>query len=227
MTEVRQWLDANARQLSDLAGRLGVDPDMLHLTAVLILGGFTDEQIEVQLRSVRWGGPDEASTLAPVVRSLRIIRAAVTDGAWSRPDAAAPSSGHRVLAHTSDFVIEAWGPDPPTCMTEAMAALVEEFASAPEPPATEVVPLAADAGPPEEQLVSLLEEVIYDLDVLSVVPVGIHLFSDEDGGVVGDMEVVPLEGVTMVGPVPKAVTYHELSMEPDVGGWRCRVLIDV
>ncbi len=230
MTEVRQWLDANSHRLSDLAERLGVAPDMIHLSAVLILGGFTDEQIEEQLRSVRWGGADEAAMIASVVRSLKAVRVAVTDGRWSATaDGGSDSgrAGHRVLAHTADFIIEAWAPDPAACITEAMVALVEEFALASGAAVTKVLPVAADAGPPESQLVSLLEDVIYDLDVLSVVPIGFHLFSAEDGGVIGDMEVVPLEGVTVVGPIPKAVTYHGLSMEPDGGGWRCRVLVDV
>jgi protein archease len=41
------------------------------------------------------------------------------------------------------------------------------------------------------------------------------------------MDVVPADEVEVVGPVPKAVSYHELSMTPVEGGWRCRVLIDV
>lgn len=230
MTEVRQWLDANSHRLPELADRLGVAPDMLHLSAVLILGGYTDEQIEEQLRSVRWGGPDEAAMVASVVRALGSIRAAVTDGHWTRPTDGARDPdrvGHRLVSHTADFVIEAWGPDPATCIAEAMTALVEEFALAPDRPAPMVLPVAAAAGPPEGQLVSLLEDLIYDMDVLSVVPVGFHLFSAEDGGLVGDMEAVPLEGVKLVGPVPRAVARHDLAMSPEDGGWRCRVPIDV
>ena len=74
---------------------------------------------------------------------------------------------------------------------------------------------------------SLFEEVIYALDVFSVVPVRFHLAETEDGGIAGDMEVVPADQVGLVGPVPKAVSYHELSMASDEGGWRCRVLVDV
>ena len=54
-----------------------------------------------------------------------------------------------------------------------------------------------------------------------------HLAETEGGGIAGDMEVVPADKVEVVGPVPKAVSYHELSMAPVEGGWRCRVLIDV
>jgi SHS2 domain-containing protein len=135
--------------------------------------------------------------------------------------------GHRTIPHTADCIIEAWGPDQASCLTEALVALVETFAVVPNTPTTRVLPLASGAGGPEDTLVSLLEEVIYNLDVWSVVPVRFHLAEAEDGGVSGDMELVSIDEVEAVGPVPKAVSYHGLSMAPDNGGWRCRVLIDV
>lgn len=135
--------------------------------------------------------------------------------------------GHRLVPHTADCIIEAWAPGRASCLVEALSALVEEFAVLPDAPEVEVLPLSADSGGAEDELVMLLEEVIFDLDVLSVVPVRFHLAETEEGGVAGDMEVVPAEEVELVGPVPKAVSYHGLSMTADGRGWRCRVLIDV
>lgn len=106
-------------------------------------------------------------------------------------------------------------------------ALVESFAEVPEVAATRLVPLVAAPGGPEDALVSLLEDVIYALDVFSVVPVRFHIAETEGGGVAGDMEVVGTDQVELVGPVPKAVSYHELSMARREGGWACHVLIDV
>jgi protein archease len=136
-------------------------------------------------------------------------------------------AGHRLLAHTADSIIEAWGPDRVSCLVQALLGLVESFAEVPDVPATRLMPFAVAPQGPEDTLVSLFEDVIYALDVFSVVPVRFHLAETEGGGIAGDMEVVPADDVEVVGPVPKAVSYHELSMAPVKGGWQCRVLIDV
>jgi len=135
--------------------------------------------------------------------------------------------GHRLLPHTADSVIEAWGPDRPACLVEAMEALVDIFAEAGDAAVTRTLPLSAEAAASADVLVSLLEEVIYVTEVLGVVPVRFHLADTEDGGVAGDMEVVEAGQVELVGPVPKAVSYHGLDIAEHDGTWRCRVLIDV
>lgn len=140
---------------------------------------------------------------------------------------ASPTSGHRLLPHTADAIIEAWGPDRVTCVTEALLGLVESFARVSPDAPTRLVPLDAPGGKPADVLVSLLEGVIYRLDVDAMVPVRFHLADSQDGGVSGQMEVVGSERVEVVGPVPKAVSYHDLSIQPTAGGWRCHVLIDV
>jgi len=138
-----------------------------------------------------------------------------------------PAAGHRVVPRTSDCVIEAWGPDAAACVSEALEALVEGFAEVLDTPSSRVLPLAAAPGGAEDGLVALLEDVIYTVDVFSVVPVRFHLALSEGGAIAGDMEVVPLDQVVIVGPMPRAVSYHELSMTARPGGWRCRVLIEV
>lgn len=135
--------------------------------------------------------------------------------------------GHRLLPHTADAIIEAWGPDRVTCVTEALLGLVESFARVSPDAPTRLVPLGAPEGKPADVLVTLLEGVIYWVDVDATVPVRFHLADSEKGGVSGQMEVVDAEHVEVVGPVPKAVSYHDLSIRPTAGGWRCHVLIDV
>lgn len=136
------------------------------------------------------------------------------------------TEGHRLAPHTADCVIEAWGPDRASCLVQALTALVEEFAEVPDPAAVTVLPLAA-SGDGTAVLVSLLEDVIFALDVFSAVPARFHLTETEDGGVAGDMEVVPLDRAVVVGPEPKGVSYHGASLTSDSGGWSCHVLVDV
>lgn len=137
------------------------------------------------------------------------------------------AGGHRLVSRAADCLIEAWGPDRASCLGQALQGLIEEFAQVSDTPALRALPLSAAAGAPGEMLVSLLEEVIYALEVFSVVPVRVHLCDTEDGGVSGDMEVVPLAAVHVVGPAPRAVSHKRLSMSEDGGSWQCRVLIDV
>ncbi len=148
-------------------------------------------------------------------------------GPGRRAPAGGRPAGHRLVPHTSDCIIEAWGPDRESCLAEALAALVEEFAELPDAPTTRLVPVATGTGSDEDVLVSLLEEVIYVVDVFSVVPVRVHLGAAEGGGVAGDLEVVPASEVGLRGPMPKAVSYHELAFGPSDGSWRCHVVVDV
>ena len=129
------------------------------------------------------------------------------------------------MPHAADCLLEAWGPDRATCLTQALLALVDTFAEVHDSVTTEVLPLATPANGAEDALVSLLEEVIFLVDALGVVPVRFHLAEAEDGGLAGDMEVVPASRVDLVGPVPKGVSYHALQVAPFDGGWRCRALV--
>lgn len=134
--------------------------------------------------------------------------------------------GHRLGPHTADCMIEAWGPDRPTCLVEAMTALVQLFADPVGATPTRSVPLSLPAGRDPDLLVSALEEVIYLTD-LGTVPVGIRLADDGSGGVTGHLDVVDARQVVLVGPIPKAVSYHRLEMVEERDGWHCRAIVDV
>lgn len=145
-------------------------------------------------------------------------------------EGAKEGAGHRLAPHTADCVIEAWGPDRASCFTQALTALVEEFAGLPsgDLPPSEVLPLAAGRLAPEDALVSLVEDVLYAVDALAVVPIRFHLAETGHLGVAGEMEVVPVGEVEPRGPVPKAISYHGLTVERgEGGGWHCRAVIDV
>lgn len=137
------------------------------------------------------------------------------------------AAGHRLVRGTSRCVVEAWAPDRPGCLAEALEALVGAFAVVPDSATTRVWPLVETAPGAEDELISLFEDVIDALDVFGVVPARFHLAETEDGGIAGDMEVVPAGQVRMVGPAPKGVSSHGLSMAHVDGEWRCHALVDV
>lgn len=144
----------------------------------------------------------------------------------SAPGAPA-AGGHRLAPHTADTMIEAWGPDRVTCLAEAVGALVSVFAEVPDTAATTTRPVALGPAPDADLLVALLEEVIYTVDALALVPARAHLADTRQGGIAGDLEVVDAAQVALVGPVPKAVSWHDLEIVEDRGTWRCRVVVDV
>lgn len=138
-----------------------------------------------------------------------------------------PVAGHRVLPHTADVMIEAWGPTRVSCLEEAVRALVESFADISDVSATELMPVSIDPADSEELFVSLLEEAVYIVDVFGAVPVGVRVEETEDGSLAGFFDVAPAARVRVVGAAPKAISRSGLSVVGDDRGWSCRVTVDV
>ncbi len=135
--------------------------------------------------------------------------------------------GHRLLPHTADLIIEAWGPTRESCFGEAVACLVESFADIVDAPTSVTVPFDLGPEPDEELLVLLLEEVLYLVDVLGRLPAETRISGTEEGGIAGFFEVVPTEAAVEVGPVPKAIARHGLRVGATEQGWACHATIDV
>lgn len=143
-------------------------------------------------------------------------------------------SGHRLVGHTADLIVEAWGPDLAGCLEEAVRGTVASFADVRGLVAQTAVPFEIDAHDDGDAAVALLEELIYLVDVDRAVPVDVHVevTTTPDGGwhecLRGTFEMAPLEGVRTAGAFPKAVSWHALSVAPDdAGTWRARITLDV
>ncbi|GAA2457623.1 archease [Streptomyces glaucus] len=134
-------------------------------------------------------------------------------------------SGHRTVPHTADIRIEAWAADRERCLTEAVLGMVESFAdvSGVRPTAVDRVRLAE--GSDEDLLATLLDEVIFRLEVHGQVPVDVEADEDE-GGLDVRLAVAGLRDVEITGAAPKAVAWNELRIGPDAYGWSCAVTID-
>lgn len=140
--------------------------------------------------------------------------------------AAVGTSGHRAVPHTADLRIEAWAPSPQGCLAEAVHAMVEsvvDVADA-EQVATREVPLSGND--PAAWLVTLLDDVIYLMDVHGELPREVSVEPGDDG-LVARLAMVDAEVLPTVGAVPKAVALHELRFSGDADGWRCSVTLDV
>lgn len=139
----------------------------------------------------------------------------------------ADRAGYRLLPHTADVIVEAWGEDRDACFEQAVAGLVGVFASTGDTPAGREHTVRLDGDDPEDLLVELLDEVLFLLDARAEV-VATAAVRTHPGGLEATFGLVPVAEVDVVGAVPKAVTYHRLSVGPvEGGGWRSRVTVDV
>ena len=137
-------------------------------------------------------------------------------------------AGHRRLPHTADSRLEAWGRTREQCFSEVVRALAESFVDPPSAPHTSELPVALAPGTDEELLVALLEEAVFAVDVLGLVPLTARLSRQDDGGLSGWFDAVALVDAPQTGSGPKAVTRHGLSVgRDDDGTWRCVVTVDV
>lgn len=133
--------------------------------------------------------------------------------------------GHRIVPHTADIRIEAWAPTREACLAEAVAAMVGSFADIRAQPERSVsAELAADTD--DDRLVAVLDQVIYVLDTENAVAAGLTVdIGSRMLRVV--MPVADLEGVEIIGSVPKAVALSGLSMDHRDGRWCAAAIIDV
>ncbi|MFW6091079.1 MAG: archease [Actinomycetota bacterium] len=136
------------------------------------------------------------------------------------------SQGHKVVSHTADVRVEAWGPSREVCIAEAVLGMVEAFVDTESLHPDSVRYRRLDETDNEDLLIGVLDEVIYLLDTEEVVPVDVELEPDGNGIEVR-FAVVDAGGALQTGAVPKGVSFHGLRFGPGAGGWSCSVVVDV
>ncbi|MFC7018912.1 MULTISPECIES: archease [Haloarcula] len=129
--------------------------------------------------------------------------------------------------HTADVAVEATGES----LGATFAAVADGLAAAmceEVPPAGERFSVTVTAESGEALLFDYLDQLIYERDVRSVLPV------DNEATVRADGDEWHLEGSARGVPLPavearevKAVTYSEMALEDRADGWRAYVVFDV
>jgi SHS2 domain-containing protein len=136
-------------------------------------------------------------------------------------------NGHRSMPHTADTRLQAWGTTREHCLTEAVRAMVEAFADVSHAHPTTMERLRLAPGDDADLLVTLLDEVVYRLEVTGRIPVDVEAEPADDGGLEVRLSLAGLADVPIVGAVPKGVSWQELHIGPDAYGWSCSVIVDV
>lgn len=134
----------------------------------------------------------------------------------------------RILEHTADIGFEAFGVTREEAFANAGRALFHIIAESNSVELRERVEIRAEGANPSELLVNWLSELLY--------------LQDAEGWLFRDFEVISLSDNSIVAvargekfdPVRhqikllvKAITYHQLGLEKNAGGWRAQVYVDI
>jgi SHS2 domain-containing protein len=139
------------------------------------------------------------------------------------------------VPHTADLRIEAWAGSCQECIAESLRGLVDSVADVRGAVATRTADCELTGVSPADLLASAAEEIIYILDTAGQIPVSVHarLSGHPDqqqppAGIVVTLELADASAVEVVGAVPKAVSFHRLTCEPDASGrWTATMTVDV
>jgi len=74
VSDVTEWLEANAETRARLFSQPGLEPRVVHLVAVLVLAGLDDEQIDAQLFGHGISVNGQPKCRARLPRALKVIR---------------------------------------------------------------------------------------------------------------------------------------------------------
>ncbi|MFD0345423.1 archease [Kitasatospora aburaviensis] len=112
-----------------------------------------------------------------------------------------------------------------------MRGAVEAFADTSAARATGDYACTFTAETDEDLVVSVLEEVVYRMDVAGEIPLDTEPGPIRDAGGGRSLAVrfrmADAGTAEPVGAVPKAVSLHDLHLRAGPGGWTCRVTLDV
>ncbi len=137
------------------------------------------------------------------------------------------AGGHRLLPHTADVIVEAWGSTRTACFEEVVRGVVASFADVTNVHATREIPLEVDAALDEDVVVTLVGDLCYLLDAEGLVVVDVEIEEEEYGGLAGTFFVAPVAAVQPRGAPPKGISRSDLSFEQIGPEWYCHVVVDV
>lgn len=136
--------------------------------------------------------------------------------------------GHRLVPHTADMGIEAWAEHPAGVFVEVANGLRDMLFGPDTYARTQTVTVTLSAGDAPELLVTWLNEILFRFEVDGLVPAAFTIerlnTADLQASIHGTPyhpDQHPLEHQI------KAVTYHQLTLQPCRHGWFARVYVDL
>jgi SHS2 domain-containing protein len=149
----------------------------------------------------------------------------VTEAERGNQQGPAPA-GHRIVDHTADHIVRAWGPTRAACLEQAVLGFVSAFAAVADVPVARTTTRWFEAPDDPTVLLCLLEEVVFLLDADGVVPVSVEV-ADHGTQVAVTFGLVQAEEADPTGPTPKGISHSGLDLAVAGGLWQARILVDV
>jgi SHS2 domain-containing protein len=135
--------------------------------------------------------------------------------------------GYESIEHTADKAIRAWGDDYAELLKQAALGTIAQIVDASEVSGSDNRTIRAEADGREILLHHLLKELLYLVEDDDLVPVDVVSVQSDGEEAVMEVFVVPLEAAKehLLGLL-KAVTYHDLAIEPHEYGLVTTVTFD-
>lgn len=135
--------------------------------------------------------------------------------------------GYRLLPHTADVAIAAWGPSVADAFAEAVRGVLAVTFDPRRVRCLEERPVEIHGDDLTQLLVALLQEVVYLIDAEGFLPACASVQISERGLQAHlQGERYDPERHRRVGPMVKAITYHQASVDPGPPA-RLRVILDI
>jgi SHS2 domain-containing protein len=135
-------------------------------------------------------------------------------------------TGYEILEHTADVGLRATGATLEDAFAQATRGLAE-IIGAWHPNSGEPVALEVEADDLGGLLVDWLSEILYLHDARDAVIADLEVARVADGRATGTVVLAPRGGRVLEGTQVKAVTYHQLAVEPSGDEWVATVFFDV
>jgi SHS2 domain-containing protein len=134
---------------------------------------------------------------------------------------------YEVLAHTADTGIIAYGSTPEEMFENAAFGMFDLVFPLSAVPVTEERQVEVEAPDLGELLVAWLSELLAVAEIDDLVFSSFRVAEIGAGKLVGTALGSTAQGVELVGPPVKAVTFHDLEVTETEEEWRARVIFDV
>ena len=131
------------------------------------------------------------------------------------------------LDHTADTGIVAYGANLPELFENAAFGMFDLMFDLSELHTGREQPVSVEAEGLEELLLRWLEELLFRAESEGLAWLDFSVAEVGEQSLSGVAKGVSSEGIELVGPPIKAVTYHDLEVAETESGWRARVIFDV
>ena len=140
-------------------------------------------------------------------------------------------AGYEVLEHTADVGILATGATLEETFEQATRGLADIIGAwtgeGRQAGDADEVPIEIEAADLGALLVDWLSEVLYLHDARDAVIADVHVDDVFDHRVKGMIVLAPRANRELEGTQVKAITYHQLAVEPTTDGWSAKVFFDL